>query len=79
VWLGDRFRLGSALIEVSHGRQPCWKLGHRFSHAPMAARIVKNRRSGWYYRVLEPGEVKMDAAEAGQSLQRVERGLAHGR
>lgn len=70
VWLGDRFRLGTALIEVSHGRQPCWKLGHRFDHAPMAARIVKNRRSGWYYRVLEPG-----VARAEDRLALVERGL----
>lgn len=70
VLLGDRFRLGTALIEVSHGRQPCWKLGHRFGHAPMAARIVKNRRSGWYYRVLEPG-----VTQAGDRLTLVERGL----
>jgi MOSC domain-containing protein YiiM len=71
VWLGDRFRLGSALIEVSHGRQPCWKLGHRFGHAPMAARIVRNRRCGWYYRVIEGGSVG-----AGDSLERVARGDA---
>jgi len=70
VWLGDRFRLGTALIEVSHGRQPCWKLGHRFDHAPMAAKIVKNRRSGWYYRVLESG-----IAQASDRLILVERGL----
>lgn len=71
VLLGDRFRLGSALIEVSHGRQPCWKLGHRFDHAPLAARIVKNRRSGWYYRVIEEG-----AVQVGDALELVERGLA---
>jgi MOSC domain-containing protein YiiM len=71
VLLGDRFRLGTALIEVSHGRQPCWKLGHRFGHAPMAAKIVKNGRCGWYYRVLEEGDVA-----AGDGLTRVERGLA---
>ncbi|HWU02539.1 MAG TPA: MOSC domain-containing protein [Novosphingobium sp.] len=70
VWLGDRFRLGTALIEVSHGRQPCWKLGHRFGHAPMAARIVGNGRCGWYYRVIEAGEVA-----PGDRLALVERGL----
>ena len=70
VLLGDRFRLGTALIEVSHGRQPCWKLGHRFGHAPLAARIVGNSRSGWYYRVIEEGEV-----QAGDDLVLVERGL----
>lgn len=71
VLLGDRFRLGSALIEVSHGRQPCWKLGHRFDHAPMAARIVRNRRSGWYYRVIEEGVVQV-----GDALTLVEPGHA---
>jgi len=71
VLLGDRFRLGTALIEVSHGRQPCWKLGHRFDHAPLAARIVKNRRSGWYYRVIEEG-----AVQAGDALALVEPGFA---
>ncbi len=70
VLLGDRFRLGTALIEVSHGRQPCWKLGHRFGHPPLAARIVQNGRCGWYYRVLETGE-----AQAGDELTLVERGL----
>jgi MOSC domain-containing protein YiiM len=70
VLLGDRFRLGTALIEVSHGRQPCWKLGHRFGYAPMAAKIVQNRRSGWYYRVLEAGE-----AQVGDDMVQVERGL----
>jgi MOSC domain-containing protein YiiM len=71
VFLGDRFRLGTALIEVSHGRQPCWKLGHHFGHPPMPALIVKNLRSGWYYRVLESGQ-----AQAGDSLTLIERGLS---
>ncbi len=70
VWLGDRFRLGTALIEVSHGRQPCWKLSHRFGRADMTARVVRTGRAGWYYRVLEPGH-----AAAGDRLALVERGL----
>lgn len=70
VWLGDRFRLGTALIEVSHGRQPCWKLGHRLGNPAVAAQIVRNGRCGWYYRVLEAGE-----AQAGDTLMCVERGL----
>ena len=71
VRLGDRFRLGSALIEVSHGRQPCWKLGHRFGHATLAAQVVANGRCGWYYRVLEAGH-----ATAGDRMDLVETGLA---
>ncbi len=71
VRLGDRFRLGTALIEVSHGRQPCWKLGHHFGHAALAAQVLRNGYAGWYYRVLEPG-----VAETGDRLDLVEAGLA---
>ena len=68
VCLGDRFRLGTALVEVSQARQPCWKLDHRFGIKGVMAQVVKTRRTGWYYRVLEAGEVC-----AGDSLELVER------
>lgn len=68
VCLGDRFRLGTALVEVSQARQPCWKLDHRFAAKGVMATVVKTRRTGWYYRVLETGEVR-----AGDSLALVER------
>jgi MOSC domain-containing protein YiiM len=57
VCLGDVYRLGSAVIQVSQGRQPCWKLNRRFGVADMVARVVASGRTGWYYRVLEPGEI----------------------
>lgn len=69
VHIGDRFRLGSALIEVSQPRQPCWKIEHRFGHKGMVATIIQTARAGWYYRVLETGEV-----QAGDMLERVEVG-----
>ena len=56
--LGDRLRLGTALVEVSQARQPCWKLSDRFGIADMARRVQDSGRSGWYYRVLEPGRVQ---------------------
>jgi MOSC domain-containing protein YiiM len=68
VFLGDRFRLGSALVEVTQARQPCWKLDHRFQAKGVMAQVVKTRRTGWYYRVLEPGE-----ARAGDLLELVDR------
>ena len=68
--IGDRYRLGSALVEISQGRQPCWKLGHRFGVASVPATVVTSRRSGWYYRVIEQG-----AAAAGDELELVERPL----
>jgi MOSC domain-containing protein YiiM len=68
VCLGDRFRCGTVLLEVSQARQPCWKLNDRFAVADMARRVQASGRTGWYYRVLEAGEV-----EAGEALDLVER------
>lgn len=71
VHIGDRFRLGTALIEISQPRQPCWKIEHRFGHKGMVARIVESGRCGWYFRVIEQGEVA-----AGDSLERISIGAA---
>lgn len=60
VAIGDVFRLGTAVIEVSQGRQPCWKLNHRFDTPDMARRVQATGRTGWYYRVLEEGLVAPD-------------------
>ena len=68
--IGDRYRLGSALVEISQGRQPCWKLGHRFGIATLPATVVTSRRGGWYYRVIEDG-----AVGAGDALDLMERPL----
>ena len=68
VCLGDRFRLGSALVEISQGRQPCWKQGHRFADPAIVARMVDTRKAGWYYRVIEPGVVA-----AGDMIELLER------
>ena len=57
VAVGDTFRLGGALIQVSQGRQPCWKLNHRFGVPDMARRVQQTGRTGWYYRVLQTGTV----------------------
>ncbi|OXT02128.1 MOSC domain-containing protein [Notoacmeibacter marinus] len=57
VAIGDIFRFGDAVIEVSQGRQPCWKLNTRFGVSDMAKRVQKSGRTGWYYRVLEEGRV----------------------
>lgn len=71
ICLGDRFTLGSAIVEVSHGRQPCWKLDHRFGARDVMATIVKTARSGLYFRVIRPGE-----AEAGMRMELIDRPLA---
>ena len=68
VALGDVFRIGTALIEVSQGRQPCWKLNARFGVNNMALRVQQNGRTGWYYRVLEEGYI-----EPGETFTRINR------
>ena len=68
VCIGDRFRLGTALVEVCQGRQPCWKQAHRLDDKSVVATMVKSGRSGWYYRVIEEGNVA-----AGDTLVRTER------
>ncbi|WP_181702167.1 MOSC domain-containing protein [Chthonobacter albigriseus] len=68
VHLGDRIRVGSVLFEVSQARQPCFKLNVRHGVEDLAWRVQKTGRSGWYYRVLEPGTIR-----AGDSAEIVER------
>ncbi|MFN2100364.1 MOSC domain-containing protein [Altererythrobacter sp. MF3-039] len=69
VCIGDRFQLGSAVLEISQARQPCWKVEHRFQRKGMVAAIIETGRSGWYFRVLEEG-----VAQAGDTLHRIEQG-----
>ncbi len=68
VCIGDRFRLGTGLVEVSQGRKPCWKLGHRFEAPDMVTDVVRTGRGGWYYRVVGPGKVR-----AGDVIELVDR------
>lgn len=57
ICIGDIVRLGTAVLQVSQARQPCWRLNLRFGCADMARRVQSSGRTGWYYRVLEAGEV----------------------
>lgn len=55
--VGDVLSLGEAQVQVSHGRQPCWKLAAHMAREDMALRVQKTGRTGWYYRVLRPGSI----------------------
>ncbi|WP_242122755.1 MOSC domain-containing protein [Sphingobium sp. Sx8-8] len=68
--LGDRFSLGSAILEASHGRQPCWKLDHRFGERDVMATIVKTARCGIYFRVIREGEAEGGAGARMELLER---------
>lgn len=55
VCIGDRYRVGSALLQVCQPRRPCWKIDARFKTPGMAAYINESGLTGWYYRVQEEG------------------------
>ncbi len=64
IRIGDRFRIGKALVEVAQGRQPCWKIDHHFGVHGLTGAVIKTGRCGLYFRVIEEGEVRvMDAIE----------------
>ena len=57
VCIGDIFRLGEAIIQVSQPRTPCWKIDSRFGVEGMTRFIDQSGLAGWYYRVIEEGMV----------------------
>ena len=58
VCIGDRYRIGGALFEVTQPRVTCYRVGIRMNEPRMAALLVAHGRPGFYLRVLEEGEVK---------------------
>jgi len=69
VCIGDRYRIGSALFEVTQPRVTCYRLGMRMEEASMAALLVSHHRPGFYLRVLKEGE-----AGAGDAIVKVAEG-----
>src|SRR5688500_4793417 len=62
--IGERWRIGTVLLEVSEPRFPCWKLGARFGDPKMLKRFSAARRPGAYLRIAEEGELAAgDAVE----------------
>jgi len=55
VHVGDVFRVGQALVQVSQGRQPCFRVNLRFGRPDAALALQASGRTGWYYRVLREG------------------------
>lgn len=57
IHIGDVFRIGNALVEVTQPRVPCYKLGIKMGDPRFLKRFLVAERSGFYFRVLEEGEV----------------------
>ena len=68
VCIGDRYRIGSALFEVTQPRVTCYRVGLRMDDPRIPALLVSHRRPGFYLRVLEEGELA-----AGEPVELVSR------
>ena len=68
VCVGDTFRVGSAVVQVTQPRVPCFKLGIRMGIADFQTRFAEACRVGFYLRVVEEGEIG-----AGDAIETVER------
>jgi MOSC domain-containing protein YiiM len=68
VNIGDRFRIGTAELEVTQPRLPCFKLGIKFGDPTMVKRFLGSLRTGFYLRVAREGELG-----AGDAIERLHR------
>lgn len=66
--IGDRFQIGNVELMVTQPRLPCYKLAIRFGRSDMVKRLLASRRTGFYFRVLQEGQVG-----AGDTLELVSR------
>jgi len=73
VFIGDRFRVGSAEFVVTQPRMPCFKLGIRFGNPDIIKRFLHSGRAGFYLRVLQEGEI--GTGDSIELLARDERGI----
>ena len=58
VCVGDRYQIGDAVFEVTQPRVTCYRVGIRMNDPRMPAMLVSHRRPGFYFRVLEEGDVQ---------------------
>ena len=58
VYIGDVFRVGTAIVQVSQPRIPCFKLAARHGEGQLALWVKKTGLTGFYLRCLEPGEIR---------------------
>src|SRR6201996_7481659 len=69
VCIGDRYRIGSAIFEVTQPRVTCYRVGIRMDDPRIPALLVSHHRPGFYFRVIEEGDVR-----AGDEILKVETG-----
>ena len=68
VCIGDIYQMGAVKLQVTKPRIPCWKIARRWGIPDLTKRVSQTSRTGWYCRVLQPGEI-----EAGLPVELIER------
>ena len=58
ICIGDEFKVGTAQVYVTEPRMPCFKLGIRFDREDMVKRFLKSQRTGFYFGIVEEGQVQ---------------------
>jgi MOSC domain-containing protein YiiM len=58
--IGDKLRVGSAVVMVTEPRMPCYKLGIKFGRSDIVKKFLASERTGFYFAVLQEGEVGVD-------------------
>jgi ferredoxin-NADP reductase/MOSC domain-containing protein YiiM len=73
VCIGDRYRIGSALFEVTQPRVTCYRVGIRLNEPRMPALLTSSGRPGFYFRVLQEGQVGAgdDIVRVGEAKERM--------
>jgi MOSC domain-containing protein YiiM len=71
--IGDKFRVGSAVVMVTEPRMPCYKLGIKFGRSDIVKRFLASERTGFYFAVLQEGEV--GAADPIELMEKSERSV----
>ncbi len=62
VCIGDIYKVGSVILQVSSPRIPCWKIDAKFKQPDLHQFISQHRLNGWYYRVLQAGDMTLNDA-----------------
>jgi MOSC domain-containing protein YiiM len=60
VCIGDIYKVGSAILQVSSPRIPCWKIDAKFKQPNLHQFISQHRLNGWYYRVVQAGDITLN-------------------
>ena len=70
IHIGDIAKIGNALVQVSQPRRPCWKVNHKYGNAYISSLLISQAISGWYYRVIEEGQIEVgDTFELQERLE----------